>query len=67
MPLYAVLLAVVVLDVRAVLFRSGVGGSLSRPVAATAAAIALVLVTLLAVDLRRQVLLAREPDRTPSG
>ena len=61
-PLYAVLLGVVVLDVRAAVFWGRVGGSLGTPVALAAGGIALLAVLLLVVDLRRQVLLARDSE-----
>ena len=61
-PLHAVLLGVVVLDVRAAVFWGRVGGSLGTPVALAAGGIALLAVLLLVVDLRRQVLLARDSD-----
>ena len=60
-PLYAVLLVVVVLDVRAAVFWGRVGGSLGTPVALAAGGIALLAVLLLVVDLRRQVLLSADP------
>jgi hypothetical protein len=60
-PLYAVLLVVVVLDVRAAVFWGRVGGSLGTPVALAAGGIALLAVLLLVVDLRRQVLLGADP------
>jgi hypothetical protein len=60
-PLYAVLLAVVVLDVRAAVFWGRVGGSLGTPVALAAGGIALLAGLLLVVDLRRQVLLGADP------
>ena len=60
-PLYAVLLVVVVLDVRAAVFWGRVGGSLGTPVALAAGGIALLAVLLLVVDLRRQVLLGAPP------
>ncbi len=60
-PLYAVLLVVVVLDVRAAVFWGRVGGSLGTPVALAAGGIALLAVLLLVVDLRRQVLLDADP------
>ncbi len=67
-PLYAVLLVVVVLDVRAAVFWGRVGGSLGTPVALAAAGIALLTVLLLAVDLRRQVRLGADPgDDVRSG
>ena len=59
-PLYAVLLAVVVLDVRAAVFWGRVGGSLGTPVALAAGGIALLAVLLLVLDLRRQVLLGAD-------
>ena len=59
-PLYAVLLGVVVLDVRAAVFWGRVGGSLGTPVALAAGGIALLAVLLLVVDLRRQVLLGAD-------
>lgn len=62
LPAYAVLLVVVVLDVRAALFWVRVGGSLGTPVALTAGGIALLAVLLLGFDLRRQVLLGADPD-----
>ncbi len=58
-PLHAVLLVVVVLDVRAAVFWAGVGGSLGAPVTLAAAGVALLAAVLLAVDLRHQLLLAR--------
>ncbi len=58
-PLHAVLLVVVVLDVRAAVFWAGVGGSLGVPMALAAAGVAALAGGLLAVDLRRQVLLAQ--------
>jgi len=61
-PLYAVLLGVVVLDVRAAVLWGRVGGSLGTPVALAAGGIALLAVLLLVVDLRRQVLLARDSE-----
>ena len=60
-PLYAVLLLVVALDVRAAVFWGRVGGSLGTPVALVAGSIALLAVLLLVVDVRRQVLLATDP------
>ena len=66
-PLYAVLLVVVVLDVRAALFWSRVGGSLGTPVALAAGGIALLAVLLLGVDLRRQVLLGADPGDDDRG
>jgi hypothetical protein len=59
-PLYAVLLVVVVLDVRAAVFWGRVGGSLGTPVALAAGGIALLAVLLLVVDLRRQMLLGAD-------
>ena len=53
--MYAVLLVVVVLDVRAAVFWTRVGGSLGTSVALVASAIALLAVLLLGFDLRRQV------------
>ena len=67
-PLYAVLLVVVVLDVRAAAFWARVGGALGTPVALAAGAIALLAVLLLCFDLRRQVLLAAHSERDePAG
>jgi hypothetical protein len=67
-PMYAVLLVVVVLDVRAAVFWGRVGGSLGTPVALAAGGIALLAVLLLGVDLRRQVLLGADPeDDDPAG
>ena len=66
-PLYAVLLVVVVLDVRAVVFWGRVGGSLGTPVALAAGGIALLAVLLLVVDLRRQVLLGADPEDDDRG
>ena len=67
-PMYAVLLVVVVLDVRAAVFWARVGGSLGTPVALAAGAIALLAVLLLCFDLRRQVLLAAHSERDePAG
>ncbi len=66
-PLYAVLLVVVVLDLRAAVFWARVGGSLGTPMALAAGGIALLAVLLLMVDLRRQVLLGadrRDDDRS---
>jgi hypothetical protein len=60
-PLYAVLLVVVVLDVRAAVFWGRVGGSLGTPVALAAGGIALLAGLLLVADLRRQVLLGADP------
>ena len=60
-PLYAVLLVVVVLDVRAAVFWGRVGGSLGTPVALAAGGIALLAVLLLVADLRRQVRLGADP------
>jgi hypothetical protein len=59
-PVYAVLLLVVVLDVRAVVFWARVGGSLGTPVAWAAGALASAALLLLGFDLRRQMLLARD-------
>ncbi|MGY1624177.1 hypothetical protein ACI789_18420 [Geodermatophilus sp. SYSU D00965] len=61
-PVYAVLLLVVVLDVRAVVFWARVGGSLGMPIAWAAGCIALLALLLLGFDMRRQVLLARDPE-----
>ena len=61
-PMYAVLLVVVVLDVRAAVFWARVGGSLGTSVALAAAAIALLALLLLGFDLRRQVLLAADAE-----
>ena len=67
-PLYAVLLVVVVLDVRAAVFWGRVGGSLGTPVALVAGGIAVLAVLLLVVDLRRQVLPGAHPgDDDRSG
>ncbi len=66
-PLYAVLLGVVVLDVRAAVFWGRVGGSLGTPVALAAGGIALLAVLLLVLDLRRQVLLGADPDDDAAG
>ena len=66
-PLYAVLLVVVVLDVRAAVFWWRVGGSLGTPVALAAGGIALVAVLLLVVDLRRHVSLGTEAGDDPAG
>jgi hypothetical protein len=60
-PVYAVLLLVVVLDVRAVVFWARVRGSLGTPIAWMADVVALLALLLLGFDLRRQVLLARDP------
>ena len=60
-PLYAVLLVVAVLDVRAAVFWGRVGGSLGTPVALAAGGITLLAVLLLVVDLRRQVRLGADP------
>ena len=62
-PLYAVLLLVVALDVRAAVFWGRVGGSLGTPVALAAGVIALLAVLLLVVvvNVRRQVLLDADP------
>ena len=66
--MYAVLLVVAVLDVRAAVFWGRVGGSLGTPVALAAGGIALVAVLLVAFDLRRQVLLGAVPeDDDPAG
>jgi hypothetical protein len=61
-PLYAVLLVVVVLDVRAAVFWGRVGGSLGTPVALAAGGIALLALLLLGFDLRRQLLLGAHPE-----
>ena len=66
-PLYAVLLGIVVLDVRAAVFWGRVGGSLGTPVALAAVGIALLAVLLLGVDLRRQVLLRADPGDDDRG
>ena len=66
-PLYAVLLGVVVLDVRAAVFWGRVGGSLGTPVALAAGGIALLAVLLLVVDLRRQGLLGTDPGDDDRG
>jgi hypothetical protein len=55
-PLYTLLLVVVVLDVRAAVFWARVGGSLGTSLALAAGGIALMVLLLLVVDLRRQVL-----------
>ncbi len=66
LPLHAVLVVVVVLDVRALLFWAGVGGSLGLPAALSAAGVAVLAAALVAVDVRHQVLLSRpEQDQTP--
>ena len=68
LPLYAVLLVVVVLDVRTAVFWGRVGGSLGTTVALTAGGIALLAVLLLVVDLRRQVVLGADSgDDDPAG
>jgi hypothetical protein len=61
-PVYAVLLVVVVLNVRAAVFWGQVGGSLGNLVALAAGAIALLAVLVLGFDLRRQVLLGADPQ-----
>lgn len=61
-PAYAVLLVVVVLDVRAVAFWARVGGSLGTPIAWAAGIVALLALLLLGFDLRRQLLLARDRE-----
>ncbi len=67
-PAYAVLLVVVLLDLRAAVFWARVGGSLGTPVALAAGVIALLAVLLLGFDLRRQKLLGADPgDDDPSG
>jgi hypothetical protein len=66
-PLYAVLLVVVVLDVRAAVFWGRVGGSLGTPVALAAGGIALLAVLLLVADVRRQVRLGPDPGDDPVG
>jgi hypothetical protein len=66
-PLYAVLLVVVVLDLRAAVFWARVGGSLGTPVALAAGGIALLAVLLVGFDLRRQVLGADPEDDDPAG
>ena len=67
-PMYAVLLGVVVLDVRAAVFWGRVGGLLGTPVALAAGGIALLAGLLLVVDLSRQVLLGADPgDDDRSG
>jgi hypothetical protein len=59
LPLHALLVVVLVLDVRAAVFWAGVGGSLGVPVALAAAGVAVLAGVLLAVDVRRQVVLGR--------
>jgi hypothetical protein len=66
-PVYAVLLLVVVLDVRAAVFWARVGGSLGTPVALAAGGIALLSVLLLVVDLRRQALLGVDSGDDRAG
>ena len=67
-PMYAVLLVVVVLDVRAAAFWVRVGGALGTPVALAAGAIALLAVLLLGLHLRRQMILSASPeDDEPVG
>ena len=67
-PAYAVLLVVVVLDLRAAVFWARVGGSLGTPVALAAGGVAFVAVLLVVFDLRRQVLLGADPeDGDPAG
>jgi hypothetical protein len=65
--LYAVLLVVVVLDVRAAVFWGRVGGSLGTPVALAAGGIALLAVLLLVVDARRQLQLGADPGDDQAG
>jgi hypothetical protein len=60
-PLHAVLLLVVLLDVRAAVFWARVGGSLGTPVALLSGGVALLAALLLGIDLRRQVLLFQDP------
>ncbi|MEX5718926.1 hypothetical protein [Geodermatophilus maliterrae] len=60
-PLHAVLLLVVVLDVWAAVFWAGVGGSLGTPVAVLSGAVALLAALLLGIDVRRQVRGRRDP------
>ncbi|MFW3172541.1 hypothetical protein [Geodermatophilus sp. CPCC 206100] len=62
-PMYAVLVLVVVLDVRAAVFWGRVGGSLGTRVALAAGVIALLAALLLAFDVRRQLQLARDLRR----
>ena len=65
---HALLLVVVVLDVRAAVFWGRVGGSLGTPVALAAGGIALLALLLVAFDLRRQLLLGANPgDDVPGG
>jgi len=59
-PLYAVLLAVVGIDVWAFFFWVGVGGSLGAAVAGAAALVIVLATVLLATDARRQWLLQRD-------
>jgi hypothetical protein len=66
-PLYAVLLVVVVLDVRAAVFWGRVGGSLGTPVVLAAGGIALLAVLLLVVDARRQLQLGADPGDDQAG
>lgn len=66
-PLYAVLLVVVGLDVRAAVFWARVGGSLGTPMALTAGGIALLAALLLGLDLRRQVLLSTRHEGEQVG
>jgi hypothetical protein len=60
-PLHAVLLLVVVLDVRGAVFWTRVGGSLGTQVALLSGGVALLAALLLGIDLRRQALLSRDP------
>ena len=60
-PMYALLLVVAVLDVRAAVFWSRVGGSLGTPLALAAGGIALLAMLLIGIDLRREMLLGADP------
>jgi len=67
LPLYALLTAVVVLDVRAAFFWGRVGGSLGTAVAVAAGALTLTAALLMGCDPRRQVARASgtEADEPP--
>ena len=71
LPLYAVALAIVGLDVWAVFFWRAVGGPMGIALSIAGAAVALVLTGLLSWDARKQWLLSRTSTRSltsvPSG
>jgi hypothetical protein len=61
-PLYAVLLLVIGIDLRAVVFWARVGGSVGASVSLAAGCVAVACLLLLGSDLRRQVSFGRVPE-----